>query len=103
MLFAAQRTWASALRCEGKAPRSTERTDNFGFGETFREALESAAMRGGLPCTRRTPPSFVGHVVPDVPERRRLQGVPKPHGGCPIPPAGGVPAAQPAFHLIPRF
>ncbi len=46
----------------------------------------------GLSCTRRTPPSFVGHVVPDVPERRRLQGVPKLHGGRPIPlPAAFLP------------
>ena len=49
-------------------------------------------MRGGFSCTPRTPPSFVGHVVPDVPERRHLQGVPKPHGGRPIPlPAAFLP------------
>ena len=51
MLFASQRMWASALRNERFSRRGWRflLSDKSGVGETFREALESAAMRRAFP------------------------------------------------------
>ncbi len=97
------RTAARHTCAAGGHKQRFEQTPPCATASPVRRERRLHAIRGGLPCTPRTPPSSVGHVVPDVPETPPFAGRSQAARRPPYPPARSVPAAQPAFHPIPRY